>query len=355
LAFGFLCFGLALWNKAIFLWALAGLSAGTLTALWPWVRREFTVRHLRIAIAAFLLGASPFVYYNIRHPLATFSENAHFEPEAVPGKWVQLEAGLQGNSLFGYIAAEEWMEPAKPVTGLTASIRQAVGPLRNTGFYYVLGTLLLLVPLWWRSRAAWFSLVFIAVTWTWMALTHDAGASAHHVVLLWPFPILFAVAALHRLPKFAIGVFGIAMVGSNLLIDNQYLYQLQRNGAYNTFTDAILPLSEAVDESQTLYITDWGLFDSLNLLHRGRLRLRLASGSLTPANPSPEETADVQRMLQDPSALFLGHVKAREVYPNVGAHLDVQAETAGLRRETIRTIPDSNGRPIFEISRVLPK
>jgi hypothetical protein len=145
------------------------------------------------------------------------------------------------------------------------------------------------------------------------------------------------------------------MVGSNLLIDNQYLYQLQRNGAYNTFTDAILPLSEAVDESQTLYITDWGLFDSLNLLHRGRLRLRLASGSLTPANPSPEETADVQRMLQDPSALFLGHVKAREVYPNVGAHLDVQAETAGLRRETIRTIPDSNGRPIFEISRVLPK
>ncbi len=104
---------------------------------------------------------------------------------------------------------------------------------RDSGFYYVLGALLLAVPLWWRSRAAWFSLVFTAVAWTWMALTHDAGASAHHVVLLWPFPILSAIAAVQKLPKFAIALFGTAMVGSNLLIVNQYLYQLQRNGAFS--------------------------------------------------------------------------------------------------------------------------
>jgi 4-amino-4-deoxy-L-arabinose transferase-like glycosyltransferase len=354
LALGSLCFGLALWNKAIFLWALAGLSVATLIVFWPWVRRELTARNLRIALAAFLLGASPFVYYNIRHPLATFSENAHFEPEAVASKWTQLEAGLQGNSLFGYIASEEWMEPAKPVGGLSAAIRDAVGPLRNTGFYYVLGALLVLVPLWWRSRAAWFSLIFMAVAWIWMALTHDAGASAHHVVLLWPFPIVFAIAALRRLPRSTMFLAGVLLAGSNLLIVNQYFYQLQRNGAFNTFTDAILPLSDSLDESHTLYITDWGLFDSLNLLHRGRLQLRLASGPLTPDNPSAEEAADVQRMLQDPKGLFLGHVKALEVYPNVGAHLDAQARTAGLRREIVRTIPDSNGRPIFEISRVVP-
>ncbi|MEO5924726.1 MAG: glycosyltransferase family 39 protein [Bryobacteraceae bacterium] len=354
LALGCFCFGLALWNKAIFLWALAGLSVGTVLAFWPWLRREFTLRNLKIAAAAFLLGASPFVYYNLRHPLATFQENAHLEPEAVPGKWVQLEAGLQGNSLFGYIASEEWMEPPKPTPALTASIRQAFGPRRDTGFYYVLGGLLLLVPLWWRSRAAWFSLLFMAVAWTWMALTHDAGASAHHVVLLWPFPILFACAALRRLPGLVVGLAGVALVGSNLLVVNQYFYQLQRNGGFNTFTDAILPLSSAVDASSTLYITDWGLFDSLNLLHRGRLQLRLASGPLTPDSPSPEEVADVQRMLQDPKALYLGHVKALEVYPNVGAHLDAQAKAAGLRREVVRTISDSNDRPIFEISRVVP-
>ncbi len=99
-----------------------------------------------------------------------------------------------------------------------------------------------------------------------------------------------------------------------------------------TFTDAILPLSEAVDETHTLYVTDWGLFDSLNLLHRGRPQLRMASGPLTPDAPSADEVADVRRMLQDQNGLFLGHVKAMEVYPNVGAHLDAQAKTAGLRR-----------------------
>ncbi len=359
LALGFFCFGLALWNKAIFLWALAGLSVGTVTVLWPWLRREFNGRNVKLAASAFLLGAFPFIYYNLSHPLATFRENAHLEPQAVAAKWVQLEAGLQGNSVFGYIAAEEWMEPAKqpagPVGRLSASIRDMVGERRNTGFYYVLGGLLLLVPLWWRSRVAWFSLVFSGVAWIWMALTHDAGASAHHVVLLWPFPILFAVAAMRRFPGWLLLLVGVGMVGSNLLVVNQYLVQFHRNGAYSTFTDAIYPLSEALDgaEQNTLYITDWGLFDSLNLLHRGHLQLRLASGPLTPEAPSPAEVEDVRQMLIDPKGLFVGHVKGQEVYPNVGAHLDALAQASGLRREIVRTIADSNGRPMFEISRVV--
>jgi len=355
LALGFLCFGLALWNKAIFLWSLAGLGSATLVVLWPWVRREWSGRHLGVAVAAFALGASPWIYYNLRHPLATFQENATLEPEAVPGKWVQVEAGLQGNSLFGYIAAEEWLEPAKQPQGwigqAAGRVRDAVGEHRNSGFYYVLGALLVLIPLWWRSRAAWFSLVFCAVTWTWMAMTHDAGASAHHVVLLWPFPVFFAAVVLGRMPWFVVLLAGVGMVGSNLLVVNQYLTQLHRNGAYQTFTDAIFPLSEALEEGPTIYITDWGMFDSLNLLHQGRLNLRMASGPLMTESPSPDEVADIQRMLQDPNGMFVGHVRGMEVYPNVGKHLDAFVGFH-LERKVIRTISDSNGRPVFEISRV---
>ena len=359
LGLGCFCFGLALWNKAIFLWALAGLSVAAVTVFGAHLRRELRWRNLKIAAAAFLLGAAPLIYYNLRHPAATLQENVHLEPEAVPGKWVQLEAGLQGNSLFGYIASEEWMEPAKQPTGLvgrvSGRIRDTVGQRRSTGFYYVLGGLLVLVPLWWRSRTAWFSLVFCAVAWLWMALTHDAGAAAHHVVLLWPFPLLFAVAALRRAPGWVLLLAGLGMAGSNLLVVNQYLVQLQRNGAHETFTDAIFPLSEGLEsaETDTIYVMDWGLYDSLNLLHRGELRLRLASGPLMPDAPSAEEAADVARMLQDPKGLFVGHVKGREIYPNVGAHLDALAAASGWRREVTRTISDSNGRPIFEISRIV--
>src|SRR5207244_44098 len=102
LAGAFFCLGLALWNKAIFVWALSGLAAGGLAAFLPEIRRLLTFRNARIATAAFLLGASPFVIYNIRRANRTFSENAHLDLASIPGKWTQLQVGLNGTALFGY-------------------------------------------------------------------------------------------------------------------------------------------------------------------------------------------------------------------------------------------------------------
>jgi hypothetical protein len=358
LALGCFCFGLALWNKAIFLWALAGVAVAAVLTLWPWVRREINWGNLRIAVVATLLGASPLIYYNSVHPLITFRQNVHLEPEAVVGKWAQVEGSLQGNALFRYIASEEWMEPSKQpggvVDGASAWIRDRVGPYRNSQFYYVLGALFALVPLWWRSRAAWFSLVFCSVAWLWMALTHDAGGAAHHVVLLWPFPILFAAAVLRRMPKWLILLAGLGIAASNLLVVNQYLFQLQRYGSFGPFTDAIHPLSEALDDAggDTVYVTDWGIFDCLNLLHQGRLKLMLASGTVATPDPSAAEIAEVGEMFADPKALFVGHVKGRDAYANAAEHFEKLVQAAGFRHEVVRTIADSNGRPQFEILRV---
>lgn len=361
LALGFFCFGLALWNKAIFLCALAGLSAASLTALWPWVRRELRLRNLAVAAGAFLAGAAPFVYYNIQHPLITFSENTHPEPEAIPSKWLQVESGLQGRSLFGYIASEEWMEPAQEPAGLigraSAAIRDRVGPYRSSGFYYAAGALLLLVPLWWRSRAAWFSLVFCTVSWLWMASMRNAGTGAHHIVLLWPFPILFVAAALRRAPGWLLLAGGAAMMLSNLLVVNQYLVQLHRNGAYTPFTDAMEELSSTLDPraGKTVYITDWGLYDSLNLLHRGELKLHNIASVLLDDQVDAYE-ADLLRSLEaDSDALVVGHVAEREVYPGSAGRLDGHLVQAGLRREVFRVVADTNGRPMFELARIVPR
>jgi 4-amino-4-deoxy-L-arabinose transferase-like glycosyltransferase len=357
LALGSACFGLALWNKAIFLWALAGLAAAGLAVLRPW--RSLTLRTLVIASVSFLAGAAPFISYNIRQPLITFRQNAHLEPQAIGGKFVQLQAALQGNSLFGYVASEEWDGPAITPTGAlgrtSAALREHLGPRRNTGFFYVLAALLAAVPLWWRSSTAWFSLIFCTVAWLWMAMTHDAGASAHHVVLLWPFPLLFVAAALRRLPTPVLVVATVAMVGSNLTVVNQYLVQLERQGAHDSYTTAIFPLSDALPASSTLYITDWGLFDALNLFHRGGLKLRAATDPLVPAQPSAEQILDLDRMFADPQGLFVGHVKGREAFVGVGEHLDGQVARAGLRREILRVFRDAQGREMFEISRVVAR
>lgn len=356
---GFFCFGLAMWNKALFSWTLAGLAVGAALALGPQLRPWLRPRYLALAAAGFLVGAAPLVAYNLHHNFATFRDNARLEPAAIPSKWVQLESALQGSSVFGYIAAEEWVEPRKPprTAWQRASVwlRAKAGEHRRSGFYWVLGALLLAAPLWWRSRAAWFALLASATSWLLMAATRDAGGAAHHLALLWPFPVLFAAAALRRLPLWAMTAAGVLLASSNLLVLNQYHAQLVQHGAWDAWTDAIFPLAEALrDPPGPVYIADWGMFDSLNLLHRGRLPLRIATGPLQSVSPTPAELEILDRMILDPNGIWVGHVPQREAFPGVGERLAARARQLGLVRETIQTIPDSNGRPVFELWRLQP-
>ena len=361
LAAGFLCWGLALWNKAVFVWALSGLIAGGVLVFWPEIRRALRPRVVLVAAAAFLCGALPLEIYNLSHASVTVTENAHLEPRSVVGKWVHLENAANGESLFGYMVGEEWWPNPKAAQSLRGRaavwIRKHLGEHRSTGFYYVFGALLLAAPWWWKYRAARFSLVFMATSWFLMALTHNAGTGAHHVILLWPFPILFAVVALASLPWRPLAwVAGIVMIAMNLLVVNQYIAQFERNGESTFYTDALYPFSAGLDPyaDRNLYVIDWGLYDNLNLLHEGRLNFLIAFGPLGTDSPSPEQLGEIRDMLHDPGGLILDHVREREVFPSVGARLDRAARSFGYRREVVRAIADSNGRPMFEIVRFVP-
>ena len=77
----------------------------------------------------------------------------------------------------------------------------------------------------------------MAVAWFLMALTHEAGTSAHHVILLWPFPVLFAAVALASLPWRPVAWTAAAvMIAMNLLVLNQYVYQFERDGTGDVWT-----------------------------------------------------------------------------------------------------------------------
>lgn len=360
LAAGFLCWGLALWNKAIFIWALSGLVAGGVLVFWPEIKRRLSPRVVLAAAAAFLCGALPLVIYNLTNASVTLTENARLDPRSVAGKWIQVENAANGSSLFGYMVGEDWWPNPKAPHSLrgraAAWIREHVGEHRRTGFYYAFGALLLAAPWWWKYRAARFSLVFMAVAWFLMALTRDAGASAHHVVLLWPFPILFVAVALASLPWRPLAwAAGAALIAMNLLVLNQYVAQFERNGAGDVFTDALYPLSASLDAyaDRTLYVIDWGLYENLNLLHQGRLNFRIAIGPFGTDSPSPHQLGEIRNMLQDSSGLILDHVREHEVFPKVGVRLDRAAGSFGYRREVVGAIPDSNGRPMFEIVRFI--
>lgn len=365
LAGGFLCFGLALWNKAIFSWALTGLTAASLVTLLPYLRRSLSRRNVAIAATAFAIGALPLILYNVKSGGTTFRSNTQLVPAEVPGKWIHVKLALQGSSVFGYIAAHEDTGASKPSQGglagkASAWLRERLGPRHSSDVYYVMGALLALVPLWWRSRAAWFSLVFCSVAWLMMAMTHNAGGSAHHAVLLWPFPILFAVAALDGLPqrvsRLALPGVALIVVTLNLAVVNQYFYQLRYYGSAGPFSDAIFALSPVLAEktNSKIYLTDWGMSVALNMLHEGRLNMEDVSHITQAESPDPVQAEYMDKALRDSTGLFVSHLRGQEMIPNVGAHLDALAAQAGMRLEVVQTISDSNGRPIFEISRAVP-
>jgi 4-amino-4-deoxy-L-arabinose transferase-like glycosyltransferase len=357
LFWGFFVFGLALWDKAIFFWALGGLAAGAVAVFWREVRGSLSPRNLAVALSAFILGASPLIIFNVRRPNATLGENTHLEVHFPSSKWVQVKIAANGNSLFGILANEEWVPQPKPVAshkGRAALwIRNHFGEHRQSGFYYVFGLLVAAVPLWWRSRAARFSLVFLCVAWLLMAYTKDAGGATHHVILLWPFPLLFASVAIANLPWRPVAILaGTALVIMNLLVVNQYLLQLERDGAAGDFTDALFPLSTALSRSPgDIYVMDWGIFYTMDLAHRGRLHMYSATDALGSDSPDATQQAQIVHMLSDPGAVFVGHVAGRQHYPEIPPRLDRFAAAQGYLRQTAELIRDSNGRPVFQIYR----
>jgi hypothetical protein len=356
LPLGFFFLGLALWNKAIFVWALAGLICAVVTVFGRELLQMATRRHLALAAAGFLLGSLPFAIYNAHRRGETFRTNGHLEPRAAPAKFIHFRSALGGYGLYGYIVSEEYTDNPKPPVSLRGRaavfIRDHLGEHRGGGMEYAALLALVAVPLWWRSRAARFALVFTAVAWFFMASTRDAGASLHHTVLLWPFPQLFVAVAIASLRwKWVVAAICLLLVAGNLLVVNQYIAQFERNGAENVYTDAIYPLSAALSEvpGQTVYMLDWGIQFPLDVLHNGHLKMRSGHDAFMTDSPSDWDKGEAARLFADPNALFIAHVDKRENFAGVHRRFLEAATAAGCREKNIRTIPDSNGRPVFEV------
>jgi hypothetical protein len=298
-------------------------------------------RRLALAAISFAVGASPFLFYNLRHRNATLRENAHLDsPSAALAKWTVVKNTANGNGLFGYMVEEEWNDHPKTVT---------------SGLYWVYLVLLPAVPLWWRNRMAWFSVIFCGVTWVAMAFTRDAGGSLHHTILLWPFPLLLMAAVLSRIPWTSLVIVaGVAMVGMNLLVLNQYLAQFERFGPARDFTDALFPLQQALPEGSNVYVVDWGMYNTLSWSHGKGAVLRTGNEPFMEGQMSEAQLKQALAMLGDRDAVFLGHVAEKEVFQGVEARLEQFAAVKGLRKQLIQTIDDSNGRPEFQLFRFEP-
>ncbi len=364
----FFCFGLAMWDKALFVWIFSGLALAAVLVFPDELKRAATLRNLAVALVSFLLGAFPLVRYNHHTRLETFRGNASLSTENLTQKLYEARFTLDGSALFGYMvyedAAEQPKQPASAMERASLWLHQKLGDRRPNYMPAALLLAVLLIPFWWRSaarRAILFSFVAMAVAWVQMLLTRNAGGSAHHVVLLWPFPQLivaaaFAAAAGHA-RRFAPALLAIAigvMSAQNLLMTNQYLANFIRNGGAHVWSDAIFPLAKSLENTSAsgrVWIADWGLMDSLRLLERGRLHLEVGWDTLNKTDRNEADRKQIEAMLSDPADIFAGHTPGEEAFPGIGERFVRMGAEHGYRKTVMSTIPDSNGRPIFEVFR----
>lgn len=362
LAAAFLCFGLAFWDKALFSWIFGGLVCGVLLAFPRELVRNTTWKNLLIVGIAFVLGALPLIAYNVLNSFPTFHSNSGFTTQELYAKTSSLRGTWEGRTLSGYIVNEDTApNPRAARNGLEAlsfRLRAIAGERRHNALdWAAFAAMLLLLPaIWWPASrpTVVFCLTLCVVAWLQMGVTKGAGWAAHHVVLLWPFPhvllaVVFAEVSLRLgwVGRWLTGTGMALLIGANLLLTNQYFYQLARNGAAGSWSDAIYPLSQGLIEAHPPHIAvlDWGIVNPLDVLNKGRLPLVWASAPFE--TEAATEVPDPV-LLNDSSTLWLTHANGCEQYLGVNERVEAFVRNASFLKIPVRTYYDSNGRAVFE-------
>jgi 4-amino-4-deoxy-L-arabinose transferase-like glycosyltransferase len=373
LLFSAFCCGLAFWDKAVFAWVLSGLLAGLLLmarTIWP----RITSRRITLAIGALCLGALPLIIYDLSAEprFSTFRSNvklgSDFTLQQLYMKFAVLRATVDGSALFGYIANEDdTAQPRAPQTELeraSFALRSSTGAHRqNLMEPAILGALVLL-PFLWKTRARLpmlFCVVAFVIAWLHMALA-GGGTSAHHAILLWPLPALFVAVAFAEASRhipfggWLLSIVMIVLAVSGLLVTNQHLYQLARNGAGDPWTDAIYPLATGLKKTRPsqIILTDWGLADSLVVLNGNNPPILLSDDPLWSEQYSAAQKQGATALLADPNAVWIEHVDGHEIMHGINKRVREGARQLGFEPSIFHTYNDTNGRPIFQTLRFHP-
>lgn len=351
LSLGFFLLGVAMWDKAVFAWVLFGFAAGALAAFPGAIRAHLSLRNLGTAAASMILGALPFLIYNVARPLETVRSNAQTETLAVWGKSIILTRTMTGEVFFGFLTAFDSGptpgEPQRWYQSASVALANVLGHPRSSLMLWATGAAVISLAVLWRTparRPILFSLVAGTVTWLSMALTAGAGAAAQHVILIWPLHIVAIAAAINRVPMAAAIAITAILCGANAAVTNEYYATLLRNGPSLRWTDAMDPLHSYLSNSDAprVYIADWGILETMNLLSEGTLPVQ-------PVGLAGD--AAILGMLQDSRALFVAHPREIAIHPRERAAVEEIAAREHYLEEPVATIRDRNGRPAFDVFR----
>lgn len=357
------CCGLALWNKAIFLWLLVGLVAAAALLWGPQLRCRLSRRQATVTWTCFLLGALPLLAYNLGSGFGTFRGREQSLRDFAM-KISVLRNSLEGDVLFGYMTRPEWQAaPARASNALEeASLRISnfTGKQRNGSGFWML--ILAVATAFWtpgRRRVLAFFLAVAAMAWIQMLVTAQAGTSAHHTVTLWPLVFGFVaialakLSALRRVTAKAVCAVVVLAVTRNALVVNEHLADWIRYGPSAVWTDAVFPLAERVRKANParLVWVDWGVAEPLTLLLEGAVSAEHAIRPYDRKSWDEQERERALRLLRDGETVYVDRTEGNHVFPDLSRLLNGLASQEGYHRQVLDTIRDRHGRPMFELYR----
>lgn len=361
LLLGCFALGLAVWHKAIFLWLLAALAVSA-AAVGGRALFGLAARHGHRATGAFLLGALPFILYNVDQPGRAWS-GRRLGLRDLPQKIEVMKRSLRGDAMAGFLVAAEGRGQEAAASN---PLERASLWLSDRAGRRIPGIALWLVPAAaagllvarCRLRILFFGLAFL-LAWAQMLVTEEAGGSVHHTAMLWPLLhgfLALGLAALGDLRPWGLRVSAVLVLtaaSSNVLAINEHLARLIRFGPERMWTDAVFDLAVRVRASGARYFhpADWGMGDQVRLLTAGAVLVEEAVQPFSRESLDEEERRRVLERIERQEALFARYVPGWAYFPAAAHLLEETARQEGFEPVSVELVRDRRGRPVFELFR----
>lgn len=347
---GSLLFGLALWDKALFLWNFSAMIVAV-TILNPRaVLRTFRFKPLLLMALGLVLGAFPLLLFNLTGDRSTIGENAHLTWRELAPKGKALEQAIDGVSAqiqltdFAVIARKGMHPPA------------VVSSWRSACFLIALPLGLIFSAPRLRRWIAFF-LLSAAIAWFQAAITINAGGSIHHIVLLWPFlyiALALSVTAIADAGNRWIAIGAFTAVAILCLRGLQTIDRSSGNlSSYSNvvqWANADKPLCDRLKEEgvKRVVAVDWGIANVIAAETADRVSVI-------------DETFELAARRFDKDRFFgctgqdcviVAHAQGREIFPVATAFLQESMRSRRLGETQVSIISDSHNVPSFLVFRI---
>lgn len=360
-----LIFGLALWDKALFLWNLSGMALALIIVNARAALRAFTVKSALLAVLGLCLGAYPLLRYNAGKGNSTVGQNAHFTSAEILNKARFLWFVVDDSSLATPLI--DWEHPSldhedRPLKKLSLSIAGKTPAVSSSwrSWLVVIALPFGLIAADNRRRK-WILFFTIAalISWLQSAVTINAGGSIHHTVLLWPLFYLalslsLAAIAQLKLPvaKSLVIVIVAFFCFSGLNAINSLYANLLAFSPTVPWRNADVPLGRQLKlvGAHHAIVTDWGIAAVLAVRANDKISVDDRSWQLL------DDRFDQDAFLKCklPGCVIVSHPQGQAVMPKAAETLTQGLTAHQLCQHDLFIISDTHGTPSFRVSQVQP-